>query len=97
MNLYKEGYKNFAFVAEDVKLGQYDAIKIVADDGTDIKTGGFKLADLFKTKIDEKSSVNFGLQINNVPDSVTITKVSLAVYDKDNSSDDKAWPETEGE
>ena len=94
---YKEGYKNLAFVAEDVKLGQYDAIKIVVDDGTGLKTGGFKLADLFETNLDKNSSVNLGLQINNIPDSVTITKVSLAVYDKENSSDDKAWPKSEGE
>ncbi len=75
---YAEGYKNLAFVKESVKLGDYNAIKVVINKGTENEAvGGFKLADVLGTKITGGSEVNFGLQINNVPDEVTSIEVSL--------------------
>ena len=73
------GYQNYAFAVPAVKLGQYNAIKIVISEGDKTKTGGFKLSDVLETQINDEAEVNFGLQINNVPDSVTIEEVSLAV------------------
>ena len=72
------GFINYAFTKEAVKLGQYDGIKIVVKDENNVeKTGGFRLDDILKTHLSQDASVNFGLQINNVPEGITIVSVSL--------------------
>lgn len=88
-------HKNYAYGVVGAKLGQYDAIKIVIGEGVNAKVGGFRLKDILGTQLelDPECKVNFSIQINNVPNAVTISQVFLATYDKVNSSYEKLWSE----
>lgn len=77
--------KNMAFVAESINLADYNAIQITVKDpqtGTDM-IGGYLLSEILDGYFD--GTVNFGLQINNVPDEfadgIKVSLVKDAVKD----------------